>query len=394
MKIGLSTSVIQRGKTGIAQHVFELTKAFCKLADEHQFVLFVLTEDLPLFSFARDTMQLVPVSERFRPPLLNIFWHQTELPRLARLHQLDVIHVPSYRRLLWIRPCPLVATVHDLAPFHVPKKYDRMRMLYGRHVVGRLIWRQNEIIGVSHNTAKDLKNYFRIPPERISVIYNGVDHDRFFPVAQEEAKSRVAKRHGLESPYFLYVARLEHPGKNHVRLVAAFNQFKAETKSPWQLVLAGSDWHGAETIHQTIRHSPFESDIRCLGFVPDADLPDLHRAAELFVYPSLYEGFGMPPIEAMACGCPVLSSTRGSLGEVIGDAAATADPEDTQALKWQLTRLATDPALRQRLRTAGLSRAGEFDWRKAAAATLAVYSRAAAKPKFSRSIPRIISQGG
>ena len=182
----------------------------------------------------------------------------------------------------------------------------------------------------------------------------------------------------MNQPFFLYVARLEHPAKNHLRLIAAFAQFKAETKSPWQLVLAGSDWHGAEEIHAAIRRSPASTDIRCLGFVPEENLPFLYRAAEAFVYP-FDEGFGFPPLEAMACGCPVLCSTRGALGEVVGTAALTVDPESVTALKTELARLATDGKLREQLRAAGLERAGHFDWNRTAAQTLEVYSRALLK---------------
>ncbi|MFL6544336.1 MAG: glycosyltransferase, partial [Candidatus Udaeobacter sp.] len=115
MRIGLSTSVIQRGRTGVAQYVFALTRAFQAHAQEHQFTLFVLKDDLPFFASVQSLMHLVPVSEEFRPPVKNILWHQHGLPRLAREHQLDVLHVPSYRRLMWPRPCALVGTIHDLA---------------------------------------------------------------------------------------------------------------------------------------------------------------------------------------------------------------------------------------------------------------------------------------
>src|SRR5437773_9685880 len=135
MRIGFSTSVIQQGKTGVAQYVFALLRALKPFAVEHKFILFVLEKDLPLFDAVKDSMELVPVPERFRPPLKNILWHQSRLPRLARQHRLDVLHVPSYRRLLWPRPCPMVATIHDLAPFHIPDKYDWKRMFYGRVVV-------------------------------------------------------------------------------------------------------------------------------------------------------------------------------------------------------------------------------------------------------------------
>lgn len=374
MRIGISTSVIQRGKTGVAQYLFALMRAFLPYVREHEFILFVLEEDLPLFDFAKSSMKLVPVSERFRPPVKNILWHQRVLPQLARALPLDVLHVPSYRRMLWPHPCPLVATIHDLAPFRVPKKYSWSRMFYGRVVARRLAQRQDAVIAISENTARDIRESFQVPPSRIKVIHNGVEHERFFPGSRDDAQGKMGRRHHLESPFFLYVARLEHPGKNHVRLISAFNQFKSATKSDWQLVFGGSDWHGAEAIHTAAKESPFASDIRFLGFVSDDELPDLYRAAEAFVYPSLYEGFGMPPIESMACGCPVICSDRGSLGEVVGNAAAIVDPEDPKSIARQLTMLSSDSKLRDRLRESGFAQARQFDWNRTASETLSLYA--------------------
>src|SRR5437588_2848613 len=153
MHIGLSTSVIQRGKTGVAQYLFALLRAILSHAAAHRFTLFVLEEDLELFGFLEGRMTLVPVAERFRPPVKNILWHQTHLPALVRRHGIDVLHVPSYRRLLWRKPCALVGTIHDLAPFHVRDKYDWKRMFYGRWVARRLAKRQDQIIAISENTA-------------------------------------------------------------------------------------------------------------------------------------------------------------------------------------------------------------------------------------------------
>jgi glycosyltransferase involved in cell wall biosynthesis len=376
MHIGLSTSVIQRGKTGVAQYVFALVRALLPYSSQHHFTLFVLEEDLPLFAFAKDRMELLPVPERFRHPVNNILWHQTRLPSLARRHCLEVLHVPSYRRLLWPRPCALVATIHDLAPFRIAGKYDWRRVFYGRVVARKLAQRQHHILAISAHTSSDLQTFFGLPPASITVVHNGLDHSRFFPGSREEAQADVAQRYALRRPFFLYVARLEHPAKNHVRLISAFEEFKGATHSNWQLVFGGSDWHGAQAIHAAIRQSPCAADIRCLGFVPDAHLPHLYRAAEGLVYPSLYEGFGLPPVEAMACGCPVIASTCGALGEVVGDAAALVNPAEVHSIAKHLYVLATDVAVRNRLRAAGLARAQHFDWNRTAAGTLQVYERA------------------
>jgi glycosyltransferase involved in cell wall biosynthesis len=178
--IGISTSVIQRGQTGIAQYVFALGRALIEHG-KHEYTLFVLEEDLELFQFAAGKTHLTTVAEQFRPALKDILWHQTVLPGLAKQLGLDVLHVPSYRRMLWPRPCPLVATIHDLAQFHLRGKYNWPRMLYGRTIVPRLARRQDQIVAISENTAQDAARFFKVPRERLTVIYNGVDHSRFFP---------------------------------------------------------------------------------------------------------------------------------------------------------------------------------------------------------------------
>ena len=376
MKIGFSTSVIQRGKTGVAQYVFALLRALLVHADRHEFNLFVLEEDLPLFDFAKDKMKLVPVAEKFRPALKNVLWHQTALPKLARKIGLDVLHVPSYRRMLWRAPCPLVATIHDLAPFHIRGKYDWKRMLYGRVIVKRLARRQDEILAVSENTARDLETFFGLGRDRVNVVWNGIDHQRFQPGDTDAAKSSAAEKWKLDRPSFLFVSRLEHPGKNHVRLIQAFNQFKARTKSDWLLALGGSDWHGAEAIHAAAEASPFTNDIRFLGFVSDAELPGLYHATDVFIYPSLFEGFGFPPIEAMACGVPVISSTRGSLREVVAEAALTIEPENIADIASALAKMSGSADEREHWRTRGFVNAKRFDWNANAAQTLAIYERA------------------
>jgi glycosyltransferase involved in cell wall biosynthesis len=195
--IGISTSVIQRGHTGIAQHLFALLRALIEHG-QHQFALFVLEEDLELFNFATGRAQITTVAERFRPALRDIAWHQTVLPGLARRLRLDVLHVPSYRRMLWPRPCPLVATIHDLAQFHLRGKYSWPRMIYGRIIVPRLAGRQDQIVAISENTARDVSRFFKVPRERTTVIYNGLDHGRFFPGDITEAKAVSARRFGLE----------------------------------------------------------------------------------------------------------------------------------------------------------------------------------------------------
>ncbi len=375
MKVGLTATMIQGGRSGVAQYVFSLVRELVR-AGQVDLDVFVLEDELPLLDFAKDGCRLIPVSSAAAPPVKNILWHQLTLPTLAADLKLDVLHVPSYRRLVRRAPCPTVGTIHDLAPFHVKGKYDLARMFYGRVVVKSLARAQQEIIAVSHCTARDIENFFGIPQSRLHVIHNGIDHDRFFPGDIAAARSWTAEKHGITAPYFLYVSRLEHPGKNHVRLIEAFVAFKKATGSTWQLALGGGDWHGCEAIKSAAAASPFASDIRFLGFVPDADLPNLYRAARGMVYPSLFEGFGLPPIEAMACGTPVISSTRGALEEVVADAALIVDPENIPDITRALTELSADPALAESLKSRGLANAARFHWSRTAAEVTEIYRKA------------------
>jgi len=374
VRIALSTSVMQRGRSGVGQYVLALSRALLPFSDRHEFTLLVLEEDLPLFDFARGPMKLVPVSERHRPPVRNILWHQATLPGLVRKMGTDVLHIPSYRRMLWPKPCALVTTIHDLAPFRVPGKYDAMRMLYGRVVCRQLAARQDKIIAVSQTAAKDITTFFKVPPTGIEVVPNGLDHDRFSPGPRGVARTAVCAHRGIREPFFLYVARLEHPAKNHSGLIQAFERFKDETHSDWKLVLAGGDWQGSDVIRALARDSRHSRDIVLLGFVPDSELPDWYRAADVFVFPSHFEGFGLPPVEAMACACPVLSSEKGALAETVADACGFLDPDDVGQMASQMVRASTDTKWRAELRLAGLKRASVFSWDVCAVETLAVYA--------------------
>jgi glycosyltransferase involved in cell wall biosynthesis len=374
MKIGLTATVVQGGRSGVAQYVFSLVREFIQMEDL-ELTLFVLEDELPLFDFAREGCRLVPVSRAEASPVKNILWHQRKLPALAKELGLDVLHVPSYRRLVYQAPCPTVGTIHDLAPFHVRGKYDLARMFYGRVVVKQLARRQKALIAVSRYTASDIERFFGIPAEQIEIIPNGIDHQRFHPGSRDEARSWMAEHHGIRAPFFLYISRLEHPGKNHVRLIEAFDRFKKETGSDWQLVLGGGDWHGSEVIRAAAAESPFAREIHLPGFIADEDLPGFYRAAGCMVYPSLFEGFGLPPVETMACGTPVISSTRGSLGEVVGEAALAIEPEDPDDMARALRQVVEDRELAARLVERGLANADRFHWSRSAEAVAEVYRR-------------------
>jgi glycosyltransferase involved in cell wall biosynthesis len=370
MRIGFSTFVLDGGQTGVATYIRELLR-FLQLED---------TEDSFDLLMARRDADLIPVtnpnfSKRISPsftsqPLLNLVWHNTVLAGLGK--KFDLVHIPSARRIPVLKRTKVVATVHDLAAFSVEAKYDAARMRFNRSVVPAMIRRADHVIAVSRFTKKDIIRYAGVPDDRISVVYPGINHDLFRPIPKTEAQDRLQMQHGLEKPFFAYVSRLEHPAKNHVRLIEAFERFKLENDSAHQLVFAGADWNGAETIRARAAESPVKDDIRFLGYVQAKSLPLLYSGCDLMVFPSLFEGFGFPIIEALACGSSVICSDRSSMGELAGTLIPTFDPLSPDAL-FECMEEAVSKGWNAEQRTRGMEYALTYDWRSTARSVMEIY---------------------
>jgi glycosyltransferase involved in cell wall biosynthesis len=235
-----------------------------------------------------------------------------------------------------------------------------------------LIRRLNMVLTVSENSKRDIMSFCGIPEEKVVVTPNGVDLEVYFPQDRNQALERVQAKYAIRSPYILYVSRIEHPGKNHVRLINAFSRLKAKTKMPHQVVLAGTPWGRAEEVYETAARSAYAQDISFIGFVDGSDLPSLYSAADLFVFPSLYEGFGMPILEAMACGVATVCSNLSSMPEVAGDAALLFDPYDEDEICRTMEQILENDELRVQFVQKGFERSLLFSWSSAAKKTLEV----------------------
>lgn len=267
----------------------------------------------------------------------------------------------------------MVVTVHDLAVLVRPEWFKAGRAAYYRLAISRSARLAKRVIADSEATARDLRERLRVPAERIDVVPLGVDESLAPAPGPEQA--RVRAQYALPERYFLYLGTLE-PRKNVARLVRAWSRVAEECDA--DLVLAGRYGWKVEPILREVLASPQTARIRLPGFIARDDMDAVMSGAQAFLWPSLYEGFGLPPLEAMACGVPVLTSNTSSLPEAVGDAAITVDPEDEDAIADAVRRLAQDDALRARLREAGLQRAAQFTWRRTAELTAESYRRAAA----------------
>jgi len=379
LRIGVACFASDAGRSGIGQYLVNVVRRLPELAPAGEFVLFAPRRDAALWAGLPGGTKVEYVDDRFDAPLPSLLWHSAVLPRRLRSHGCNVVFLPAGNRRLGIRyGVPSVATVHDLSQLHVPGKYDAVRMFYATRVLPALIGRQDRVVTVSGSTRADVLERTSLPAERVSVVPNGVDIARY-SACSSRAAPQVSARLGLDRPYLLYVARLEHPGKNHVALLEAYARLRSDGVRH-TLVLAGPRWNGAEAIDAAVSRLGLADHVVFTGFVAGDELPGLYAGASVFVFPSLYEGFGIPLLEAMACGTPSCVANTSSLPEVAGDAALLFDPRDPCDIADAMHRLITDDVLRARLRARGLQRCAEFTWERSAQGVLDA-CRAAAEPQ-------------
>ncbi len=305
-------------------------------------------------------------------PWARIVWEQTGLVRMARQARLDLLHGTVYANPL-LAPCPTVVTVHDLSFVHYPATVRRFNRLYLRLVTRLTARRAARVIADSESTRRELLAWLALPAERVVAVPIAAD-ERFMP-APAAAVEVFRRERGLPPRFMLFVGTLE-PRKNLVRLVDAYAACQAQQADAPPLVIAGGrGWYYDEIFARVHAHG-LQNRVLFPGFVPAAELPWWYRAAEVFVYPSVYEGFGLPVVEAMASGTAVITSNTSSLPEVAGDAAILVDPYDVEALAGAMAQLSNDPDLRRALSAAGVRQAAKFSWRRCAAETVEVYRAA------------------
>ncbi len=308
-------------------------------------------------------------------PVGRILWEQTALPVLTQILHLDLLH-GAVNIGPWLAGCPTVITVHDLSFMQYPQAFPALQRLYLQTQVKRSVRAARRVITVSEATKRDVVAQFGVPAERIDVVYNGVD--RCFGPAPADQVDAFRRRKGLPDRYVLHLGTLE-PRKNLVRLVQAFHQARARGFPDVKLILAGGKGWGYDVIFAEVGRLGLEKAVLFPGYIPDEELPWWYRGAELFCYPSLLEGFGLPVVEALASGLPVITSTSSSLPEVAGEAAWLVDPSSVDALALALTTLLTDRTLADSFRSKGPAQAARFSWHSTAEHTAAVYRKALAE---------------
>ena len=376
MRIGISTFALsgRLGMAGSGRYVLGLVGALAALDHGHELVLLG----------NRDNLGLLPASGCERVDCgrvttvrsLRLLWEQLVLPIAVRWRRVDILHSPVFVAPLAV-PCASVVSILDMTWFSRPEQHTRVKGAYFRRMIPPSVQRAQRVIAISEATMRDVVAGLGTRPDKVAVTYLGTDQAVFHPGAAGGRAEALRIRYGVQRPYVLYLGKLE-PRKNLPALVRAFDAV-AEQFPDHQLVLGGNPGWDVEAIYGAAVEARCAGRIRFPGFVEEADLPALYAGADLFVYPSSYEGFGFPVLEAMASGTPVITSDVSSLPEVAGDAGLLVDPADVDALAAAIHSILSDGELRRKMRIQGLQQARQFTWEETARQTLEIYREAHAE---------------
>lgn len=367
MRVALNGLFLAFPATGTGQYLRELVRAMRAQAPQDEFVLLAPHDD-PTAPAALGVHATVLKQENFA----KLEFEQITFPRASR-NTCNVAHVPHFGPPLFSKP-PTVVTIHDLIPLVLPTYRGSIAVRLYTHVAALGARRAQAILADSYASARDIARHLEIPKEKIHVVYLAA-HARYHPPQKNELE-RVRAKYGLPEQFALYLGGFDER-KNVARVIEAFAGQVQARREGWKLVLAGRLPDGNTAFFPDPR-IPVErlgvaKDVYYAGFVQEEDKPALYAAARVFLYPSRYEGFGLPPLEAMACGTPVIAANTASLPEVVGEAGVLLDPDDANGWSRAIEELLQDKARWDDLRARGLKQVSQFSWERAARETLAVY---------------------
>ncbi|MBI5970352.1 MAG: glycosyltransferase family 4 protein [Deltaproteobacteria bacterium] len=367
MRIGINALYLIPGRVGGSEiYLRNICKQFNALAGAHDFVIFVNKESSGVFEAIAPRVRVVECAVRAENRPARILWEQFVLPFQTKGHRLDVL-LSAGMTAPFICPVPSYVMIYDLQHVNMPRNFSWWYLLFLKGIIYLSAKSADGILTLSEKSKNDIIRHYGIKGEKITVTYLAADGNVFFRRAPEEAAA-VRKKYNLPERFILYIAS-SLPHKNYGRLLEAYKRVK-EKEAGVKLVLIGARDYGFEAIEKKIAALGLGKGVVFLGWLPFEDIPAIYSAAEVFVFPSLHEGFGIPVIEAFSCGAPVVCSKVEPVGEVAGGAALLVDPLDTDEMAGRILEVLRDAELREKLIRDGFTRAAEFSWEKTARDTL------------------------
>jgi glycosyltransferase involved in cell wall biosynthesis len=353
---------------GIGTYIRNLLRHLARMDRDNEYVLLCREADMGVGAQLGDNFRTV-----LEPSPNYSIREQIHVPWLLMREKPDIYHAPHYVLPAAVRARSVV-TIHDCIHLMFPQYLpNRAAYAYARATMWLAAKQSACILTVSEASKRDILHFFNVPAAKVVVIPNAID-ERFSRSYSEEEVARVRERYQLDQRFVLYVGNIK-PHKNLVRLIEAFNQLRRGDLEDLRLLIIGDEISKLPALRRAVHRNKLHKHVRFLGYLPDDTLAILYRLASVFVFPSLYEGFGLPPIEAMASGTPVVTSNVSALPEVTGDAALLADPYDVESIVDAMRQVLSDPALAAEMSRKGLLRAREFSWERSAAKTLEVYQQ-------------------
>jgi glycosyltransferase involved in cell wall biosynthesis len=376
MRIGIDATALPSRPVGAGNYIIELIRHLERLEGVEEFVVFAQPHGRDLIDVpARPGFEWVMIPER--SPAQRLVWEQAAFPRLVAKARLDLLHSLHYTRPMRL-PCASVVTFHDMTFFLFPHLHTLSKRLYFPQAIRLSARKADALIADSESTRQDAIHLLGISPERIYTVPLGVS-PAFRPVREADRLQAVRQRYSLPEHFILYVGLVE-PRKNLPMLLRAYQRLLEDHRlqdsaNAVPLVIVGRFGWGIEQVFELVDALAIKDKVHFSGYIPAEDLPIVYNLADVFVYPSLYEGFGLPPLEAMACGTPVITTAVSSMPEHVGEAGILIPPQDEGALFQALVAVLMDPDLSRQLSKKGPERAALYSWKRTAQETLNVYQR-------------------
>ncbi|MFA7057038.1 MAG: glycosyltransferase family 1 protein [Candidatus Cloacimonadales bacterium] len=358
-KILVSVLAYDNGKSGIADYINNVVK---HLSLEHQLDILIFEKDSYIFPHKNPNIKFRIISDKYSKPALSMAYHLFVLPITLPLKDYDFVFLPAGNRRLFAHYSKkTLVTFHDLSQFHIANKYDAWRMIYIKRIIPFFLKRAQIIMAISESTKQDLVKFYGLAAAKIEVNYNGYEPSK---LSIHLTKEQLQDKFNIEDRYILYISRIEHPGKNHLNLIKAYELLPNNIKKNYQLIFVGSEWSGTQEVMDYANKTADKDRILFLGFVQDQDLGALYKFSSLYAFPSFYEGFGIPLLEAMYSGTPVVCSNVSSLPEVGGDAVVTFDPHSPEDISAAIKSVLQSSELQNKMIATGFEQVKKFSWEK------------------------------
>lgn len=369
MRIVIDIQSVIGKKTGVGKYTEGLVKALARLSSSHEFILFYFNFRSRFNGLEVNASNFVNKGVRLPGRIFNFFWKKGSSFSFERLSgKADLFHFPNFI-LRPVKSGKTIATIHDLAFRRFPQYIEKKNLDFLNNNIPRTLAKVNKIIAVSEFTKKELLSFYPLPEEKIRVIHEGVD-ENFRKIEEKGDFERIKRKYNLPEKFFLWVGTIE-PRKNISGLLQAWAIFKERRQSDCKLVIVGQWGWNYQDFRKELEKLKTSGEIIFTQYVADREMPSIYSLAQVFLFPSIYEGFGLPPLEAMACGVPVI--TTPALSEVVEEAALKVSPENVEEMALAMAKVLENKDLREELIQKGFKQVEKFSWEKAAQQTLNLY---------------------